>query len=176
MTPWTVACQVPLSTGILQARILEQVAISYSRGIFPTEGSNSRLLRWQTGSLSLTQQGSLPGTVQSSVYEVSVSPEPRRETLVHIYCFWVSVPESISAHQGDTGLSEAFREGGRKPRTPECSECPLLTLVWSDHTTAVWVRSRESRDLGAGPGSAAKVRIFGQVCFPCSAPLTRLLQ
>ena len=29
-TPWTVACQVPLFHGIFQARILEQVFISYS--------------------------------------------------------------------------------------------------------------------------------------------------
>ena len=29
-TPWTVACQAPLSMGILQARILEWVAISFS--------------------------------------------------------------------------------------------------------------------------------------------------
>ena len=32
--PWTVACQTPLCMGILQARILEWVAISYSRGSF----------------------------------------------------------------------------------------------------------------------------------------------
>ena len=31
-TSWTVACQVPLSIGILQARILEWVAIPFSRG------------------------------------------------------------------------------------------------------------------------------------------------
>ena len=31
LTPWTVACQAPLSMGILQARILEWVAISFSR-------------------------------------------------------------------------------------------------------------------------------------------------
>ena len=36
-TPWTVH-------GILQARILEWVAISFSRGIFPTQGSNLHLL------------------------------------------------------------------------------------------------------------------------------------
>ena len=30
--PWTVACKVPLSMGVLQARILEWVAISSSRG------------------------------------------------------------------------------------------------------------------------------------------------
>ena len=31
MTPWTVACQAPLSTGILQARIVEWIAVSRSR-------------------------------------------------------------------------------------------------------------------------------------------------
>ena len=32
-TLWTVACQSPLSIGILQARILEWVAISFSRDL-----------------------------------------------------------------------------------------------------------------------------------------------
>jgi len=32
VTPWTVACQVPLSLGILQLRILEWVAMPSSRG------------------------------------------------------------------------------------------------------------------------------------------------
>ena len=31
-TLWTVACQAPLSMGILQARILERVAMASSRG------------------------------------------------------------------------------------------------------------------------------------------------
>ena len=31
-TPWTVACQTPLSMGILQARILEWVAMPFSKG------------------------------------------------------------------------------------------------------------------------------------------------
>ena len=31
-TPWTVACQVPLSMGISQAKILEWVAIPFSWG------------------------------------------------------------------------------------------------------------------------------------------------
>ena len=35
-TPWTVACQASLSLGILQAGILEQVAISSSRGSSPS--------------------------------------------------------------------------------------------------------------------------------------------
>ena len=32
VTPWAVVCQGSISMGILQARILEWVAISYSRG------------------------------------------------------------------------------------------------------------------------------------------------
>ena len=53
-TQWT----VPGSSvhGIFQARILERVAISCSRGIFPTQGSNPHLclLCWQTDSLPLS--------------------------------------------------------------------------------------------------------------------------
>ena len=38
VTPWTVACQAPLSMGILQARILEWVAMPSCRGCSqPTE-------------------------------------------------------------------------------------------------------------------------------------------
>ena len=47
-TPYIVACQAPLSMGILQARILEWVAMPSSRRIFPTQGLNPGLLhcRW----------------------------------------------------------------------------------------------------------------------------------
>ena len=49
-------CSPPYSSvhGILQARILEWVAMLSSRGIFPTQGSNLSLLcllHWQAGSL-----------------------------------------------------------------------------------------------------------------------------
>ena len=43
VTLWTVAHQAPLSTGILQARILERVAMPSSQGIFPTQESNPGL-------------------------------------------------------------------------------------------------------------------------------------
>ena len=47
-TPRTIAHQAPLSMGILQARALEWVAISSTRGIFLTQGLNPHLLhcRW----------------------------------------------------------------------------------------------------------------------------------
>ena len=47
-TPWTAACQPPLSLGILQVRILEWVATPSLQGIFPGQGSNAGLpqCRW----------------------------------------------------------------------------------------------------------------------------------
>ena len=44
--------------GISQARTLEWLAICFSRGIFPTQGSNPHLLHWQVDSLPLNHQGS----------------------------------------------------------------------------------------------------------------------
>ena len=46
-------CSPPGSSvhGILQARMLEWAAISFSRGLFPTQTSNLRLLPWQADSL-----------------------------------------------------------------------------------------------------------------------------
>ena len=53
-------CSPPGSSvqGIPQARIREQVAISFSRGIFPSQGSSPRLLDWQADSLPLSHLGS----------------------------------------------------------------------------------------------------------------------
>ena len=45
--------------GILQAKILEWVAISSSRGIFPTQGLNPSLLHCRRILYSLSHQGSL---------------------------------------------------------------------------------------------------------------------
>ena len=58
LTPWTVACQAVLSMRILQARILEWVAISFFRG--SSQGLNQCLLcllHWQVGYLSLEPPG-----------------------------------------------------------------------------------------------------------------------
>ena len=45
--------------GMLQAKILEWVAISYSRGIFLTQGSNLGLLHWRQILYHLSHQGML---------------------------------------------------------------------------------------------------------------------
>ena len=56
----TMDCSPPGSSvhRISQARVLEWVAISFSRGIFPTQGSNQGLLCWQADSLPLSYLGS----------------------------------------------------------------------------------------------------------------------
>ena len=53
-------CSPPGSSvhGIFQARTREWVAISSSRGVFLTQGSNLHLLHWQADSLPLSHQGS----------------------------------------------------------------------------------------------------------------------
>ena len=53
-------CSQPGSTvhGILQARILDQVAIPFSRGIFPTQESNPGLLHYRRILYHLSHQGS----------------------------------------------------------------------------------------------------------------------
>ena len=71
-TIWTVACQAPLSMGILQEKILEWekkntgvVCHAFLQGIFPIQGSNPRLLclpHWQVGSLPLALPGKPPKT------------------------------------------------------------------------------------------------------------------
>ena len=56
--PWPGAHQAPLSMGISQARILEWVAISFSRGIFRTQGSNPGLPHCRKTLYHLSHQGS----------------------------------------------------------------------------------------------------------------------
>ena len=48
VTPWTVACQAPLSMGLSQARILQWAAISFSRELSPPGDGNcvSCIGRW----------------------------------------------------------------------------------------------------------------------------------
>ena len=53
-------CILPGSSihGIFQARVLEWIAISFSRGIFPTQGSNPGLLHCRQTLYRLSHQGS----------------------------------------------------------------------------------------------------------------------
>ena len=59
-TPWTVACQTPLSMGFSRQET-EGSCHALLQGVFPTQGSNAGLLcllHWQVGSLPLSHLGS----------------------------------------------------------------------------------------------------------------------
>ena len=62
VTPWTAACPSPLSIGILQARILGWVAISFHGGYSSTKGSSSGRPHCRQILYHLSQQGSPPVT------------------------------------------------------------------------------------------------------------------
>ena len=72
--------------GILQARILEWVAMHSSRGIFPTQGLNPHLLcllHWQVGSLPLVPPG-------KPIFNTSLSLLlPHRQALEYLFKFIV---------------------------------------------------------------------------------------
>jgi len=75
-------CSLPESSvdGILQARILEWVAIPFSRGIFPTQGSNSGLPHCKWIFNHLSHQGS-PRMLEWVTYPFSRgSSQPRDQT------------------------------------------------------------------------------------------------
>ena len=77
-TPWTVASQPPLSMGILQGKILEWVAIPFSRDIpdWGWDPSLLCLLHWQAGSLPLVPPGKpiLPAVPSNSHHYLLIGP------------------------------------------------------------------------------------------------------
>ena len=99
-TPWTIARQAPLSMGILQARLLEWIATSFSRGIFPTQGSNPGLLHCKQILYHLSHQGSHRNSYigrkgnednQNILGEKNLKTEHRQNTAEtleskHLYC------------------------------------------------------------------------------------------
>ena len=50
----------PSVQGFLQTKILQWVAMAFFQEIFPTQGSNPHLLRWQAGSSTADPPGKLP--------------------------------------------------------------------------------------------------------------------
>ena len=82
-TPWTVACQVPLSMGILQARMLEKVVISFSRG-------SSQPRNWTQVSCiaarfwNVAELWKMPGFFASG--EEEFNPEPVMGLITQSFC------------------------------------------------------------------------------------------
>ena len=89
VTLWIVACQAPLSMGILQETILEWVAMPCSRGSSRRrQGLNPRLLgllQWQEGSLPLVP----PGKPLVVYYCITNHPKWDHSGLLFLMILWV---------------------------------------------------------------------------------------
>ena len=78
--PWTVACQAPLSMGILRARINGEGCHALLQGIFPTQGSNPGLPHYRQILYCLRHQGN-PRKLEWVAYPFSRgSSRPRNQT------------------------------------------------------------------------------------------------
>ena len=170
-------CSPPGSSvhGISQARILEWVAISFSRGIFPTQGSNTHLLQWWADSLPLSHQGSptVIISVQFSLSVVSDSLRPHEPQHARPPCpsptpgvhpnpcplsWWChptisssvvpfsSCPQSFPA-SGSFQMSQLFTSGGQSIGiSASTSVLSMNTQDWSPLGWAGWI-SLQSKGL-----------------------------
>ena len=73
MTPWTVACQAPLSTGFSRKEYWSGLPFLLQE-LFLTQGSNLSCLHWQADSLPLSHQGGPSVQFSCSVLSNSVTP------------------------------------------------------------------------------------------------------
>ena len=88
-TPWTKACQIPLSIGFSRQRILELVAIPFSRGSFrPRDGTSSSCdscIDWQVDSLPLSHLEFLPTYKHTHTHPPPLSTSHNTRLHVSIY-------------------------------------------------------------------------------------------
>ena len=91
---WTIPQQAPLSIGILQARILECVAMSSSRGSSRPRNQTSsllRLLHWQAGSLLLAPSRKLHTSFIKSWQFFPEIHSITSSTLTHLVLTFITV-------------------------------------------------------------------------------------
>ena len=140
-------CSPPNSSahGILQARILEWIAILFSRG-FPAQGLNLGALHCRQILYCLSHQGSLVRPVTSSVFKISCqpvssSPVTKLSTVsVFILAFKLRAPPypavSLGQGAGKGLLSPGLGSGGEQSPsgTDSSITCPLpLGVSYSPH-------------------------------------------
>ena len=126
-------CSPPGSSvqGILQARILEWVAISFSRGSFLTQGLNLCLLHWQADSLPLNHLESPFYTVKVKVLVAQLCPmlcnpmvcTPPGSSVYGIFqariLEWVSIHFSRGSSNSRTGLRSPTLQADPLPSEPQ---------------------------------------------------------
>ena len=101
-TPWTVARQAPLSMGILQARILEWVAISSSRGSSRPRAQTRVSITGRQILYCLSHQGS-QRILEWVAYPFSRGTSPSRNQTVLLHCKLIIY---LLSHQGSQRILE----------------------------------------------------------------------
>ena len=138
-TPWTVTHQAPLSMEILQARILERVAMPSSRECSPTQGSNPGLPHCRQILYQLSQEGSQQGQLTNTkdnssslgkLTSVSVPYTPR--VLTHILktaqkASW-TVKTSVQLHVPGCGVAADQEPGCVCPHSTD-PDTQAVTLL-----------------------------------------------
>ena len=134
--------------GILQALILEWVAISFSRGFFPTQGSNLGLLCFRQILYQLSHQGS----PASEATTVLLFLEPSRmcpgdsEKWGHpcvfssFFHFLVDFIDGPFFFRGRGGVITGLGEGNVNPLQYSCLENSIDRGVWQATVHVVTVR------------------------------------
>ena len=136
--------------GISQARILEWAVISFSRGIFPTQGSNPCLLHWQVDSWPLSHQGS-PKSVRTHSHRkmpkicvcISIS-EPQHSLGPIFLCCRDGLHRAAGCWRASTDTPGAHPQ--QPPPTPRCHEPKRLqlpnVLLWANFSSDSWIPPR----------------------------------
>ena len=126
---WTVACQAPLSMGILQARILEWVAMPSSREIFPTQGLSPGLphCRWILYCLEL------PGLPS---YYITFSFYQYTSHTFYQFFHWTVIHLCPNSNNNKTKW---------KKDKYSCSHCKKLVIYYPDSPQAALLLSKDTK-------------------------------
>ena len=163
-TPWTVARQAPLSVGILQARILEWVAMPSSRGSFqprnPTQVSHTAgefLIDWTTREAQVL----ISYLIHSRVYmSIPMSQFiPLFLSLLGIHTFLLYICVSSSALQ--------IGSAGRAYRI----SCWIRETVWEKDGSKMTPRFCLEHWRNAAGISLTGLTLGKEVCWKTSGPM-----
>ena len=157
VTPWTVACQAPLSLGILllQVRILEWVAMAFSRGSsqLPNPGIKPRS--------PTLQEDSSPSELPGNMYVYI----PKEGCVLKNWCFQIVVPEKILENPLDCKQIKLVNPKGNKPCVfTGQNDAEIEALILWPPDVNIWIIEKDPdigkdwRLKGTGAGEDGMVR------------------
>ena len=136
-TPWTIACQAPLSMGFFQAKILDQVAISSSKG--------SSQPRDQT-SISCIAGGCFTADHQEKPHKRNLANRKHPQNALNSYCYHLVPPDSDLCFPQITQRYVALRKSHCLQHTLHCLDlchwCPPSPQDPEQKPSSLWALSQ----------------------------------